>query len=67
MFTDYEASPEYVKLQSFKIIEFDSKMGYTTNKDSAQNYDDSVKKVKNLYSDININNDNKYTFKVKFN
>jgi len=67
MFTDYEASPEYVKLQSFKIIEFDSKMGYTTNKDAAQNYDDSVKKVKNLYSDININNDNKYTFKVKFN
>jgi hypothetical protein len=42
-------------------------MGYTTNKDAAQNYNDSVKRVKNLYSDININNDNKYTFKVKFN
>ena len=67
LFTEYEASPEYTKLQSFKITEFDSKVGYTTNKDADPNYNDKVTRIKNLYSNLNIDETNSFTNKVKFN
>ena len=66
LFTDYEASPEYQKFQSFEILPFEAKVGYTTSKD-VQNYNDGVNRIKNLYSKQNLNNDDKYNGKVKFN
>jgi len=65
-FTDYEESPEYQKFQSFEILPFEAKVGYTTSKD-VQNYNDGVNRIKNLYSKQNLNNDDKYNGKVKFN
>jgi hypothetical protein len=66
LFTDYEASPEYQKFQSFEILPFDAKVGYTTSKDEP-NYATGVDRIKNLYSKQNLNNDDKYNGKVKFN
>jgi len=66
LFTDYEASPEYQKFQSFEILPFDAKVGYTTSKDEP-NYATGADRIKNLYSKQNLNNDDKYNGKVKFN
>jgi hypothetical protein len=66
LFTDYEASPEYQKFQSFEILPFEAKVGYTTSKDEP-NYNDGVDRIKKLYSKQNLNNNKKYNGKVKFN
>jgi hypothetical protein len=66
LFTDYEASPEYQKFQSFEILPFEAKVGYTTSKDEP-NYNDGVERIKNLYSKQNLNKNDKYNGKVKFN
>ena len=65
-FTDYESSPEFQKFQSFEILPFDTKVGYTTSKDEP-NYNDGVDRIKKLYSKQNLNNNKKYNGKVKFN
>jgi hypothetical protein len=66
IFADYEASPEYQKFQSFEILPFEAKVGYTTNKNEP-NYATGVDRIKKLYSKQNLNNDDKYNGKVKFN
>ena len=66
LFTDYESSPEYQKFQSFEILPFEAKVGYTTSKDEP-NYNDGVDRIKKLYSKQNLNNNKKYNGKVKFN
>ncbi len=66
IFVDYEASPEYQKFQSFEILPFEAKVGYTTNKNEP-NYATGVDRIKKLYSKQNLNNDDKYNGKVKFN
>jgi hypothetical protein len=66
LFTDYEASPEYQKFQSFEILPFEAKVGYTTSKDEI-GYSTGLDRIKNLYSKQNLNKDDKYNGKVKFN
>ena len=65
-FTDYESSPEFQKFQSFEILPFDTKVGYTTSKNEI-GYSTGVDRIKNLYSKQNLNKDDKYNGKVKFN
>jgi hypothetical protein len=65
-FTDYESSPEFQKFQSFEILPFDTKVGYTTSKNEI-GYSTGVDRIKNLYSKENLNKDDKYNGKVKFN
>jgi hypothetical protein len=65
-FADYESSPEYQKFQSFEILPFEAKVGYTTSKDEI-GYSTGLDRIKNLYSKQNLNKDDKYNGKVKFN
>jgi len=66
LFTDYEESPEYEAYQNFKIEPFECKVGYTTSEDNLD-YSVNLDHIKKLYSSQNLNNNDKYNGKVKFN
>jgi len=66
VFDDFEKSSEYKPYETFKIEEFDTKISYTT--DNVGNNLQKKNRLKNLYSDVNVNASNKtYNGKVKFN
>jgi hypothetical protein len=66
VFDDFEKSSEYKPYETFKIEEFDTKIGYTTDK--VGNNLQKKNRLKNLYLDTNVNGSNKtYNGKVKFN
>ena len=66
IFNDYEKSPEYEKFQNFEIPPFDVKVGYTTDKNDPS-YSTYEKRISDLYSKQNLNTDDKYNGKIKFN
>ena len=66
IFNDYEKSPEYEKFQNFEIPPFDVKVGYTTDKNDP-NYSMYEKRISDLYSKQNLNTNDKYNGKIKFN
>ena len=66
LFNDYEKSPEYEKFQNFEIPPFDVKVGYTTDKNDPS-YSTYEKRISDLYSKQNLNTDDKYNGKIKFN
>ena len=66
LFNDYEKSPEYEKFQNFQILPFDVKVGYTTDKNDP-NYSTYEKRISDLYSKQNLNTNDKYNGKIKFN
>jgi hypothetical protein len=66
IFDNLAKSQEYIEYETFKLLEFDSKLQYTTEKNG--NNLQNMGRIKNLYSDVNINSTNKtYNGKVKFN
>jgi hypothetical protein len=66
LFNDIETSADYKTYETFKLDEFDSKLQYTTEK--IGNNLQKINRIKNLYSDVNVNTSNKtYNGKVKFN
>jgi len=66
LFNDIETSEEYKKYETFKLVEFDSKVQYTTEKTG--NNLQKINRIKNLYLDANVKTSNKtYNGKVKFN
>jgi hypothetical protein len=66
IFNDLEKSENYKKYETFKLVEFDSKLQYTTEKTG--NNLQKINRIKNLYSDVNVKTSNKtYNGKVKFN
>jgi hypothetical protein len=66
LFNDYEKSPEYEKFQNFEIPPFDVKVGYTTDKNDPS-YSTYEKRISDLYSKQNLNTNDKYNGKIKFN
>jgi hypothetical protein len=65
-FDTVENTPVYVSYKEFKITEFDTKVPYTT--ENLSNTNQNKKRIKDLYSDLNVNISNKtYNGKVKFN
>jgi outer membrane protein OmpA-like peptidoglycan-associated protein/uncharacterized protein YktA (UPF0223 family) len=66
LYTDFEVSPEYQLYKNFKIESFDTKLSYST--DNIGNNLQKKNRLKDLFSDTNINNKEKtYNDKVKFN
>lgn len=65
-FKEFEESSEYKKYTTFKIDEFNAKVSYST--DNIGNNIQKKKRIKDLYSNINLNNKEKtYNNKVQFN
>jgi hypothetical protein len=65
-FDTVENTPVYVSYKEFKITEFDTKVPYTT--ENLSNTIQNKNRIKDLYSDLNVNISNKtYNGKVKFN
>jgi hypothetical protein len=65
-FKNFEESSEYKIYTTFKIDEFNTKVSYST--DNIGNNIQKKKRIKDLYSDINLNNKEKtYNDKVQFN
>ena len=64
-FNDLQVSEDYQQYDKFEIVEFDSTLQYTT--DNIGNTNQKKDRLKNLYSDVNLNKDEKtYNGKVKF-
>ena len=64
-FDDIEKGEVYKQFETFTITEFDTKVSYTT--DNVGNNLQKKNRLKNLYSDVNVNTNNKtYNGKVKF-
>jgi len=64
-FDDIEKGEVYKQFETFTITEFDTKVSYTT--DNIGNNLQKKNRLKNLYSDVNVNVSNKtYNGKVKF-
>lgn len=66
IFSNYESSQSYIKFENFKILPFEAKVGYTTSK-AEIGYNTGVNRIKDLYSNQNLNDNDKYNGKVKFN
>jgi hypothetical protein len=65
-FDTVEKSSEYKTYTTFKLEEFDTTVPYTTE-DTSNTIQNKIR-IKNLYSDVNVNVSNKtYNGKVKFN
>ncbi len=63
---DITNTEDYKGYETFKLVEFDTKLQYTT--DNVGNNLQKKNRLKDLYLDVNVNNkDNTYNGKVKFN
>ena len=62
---DFEKSETYQKYLNYKIEPFDTTLNYTTEKDS--NFKDNQKRLKNTYSNLNIDNKDNFNNKITFN
>jgi len=66
LFTDFEASQDYITFVNFKIEPFDTKLNYTTEKNNDNNQ--NKKLLKQTYSDLNVNKSKKtFNGKITFN